>query len=379
MFMFIVMNFVLSMSATVFGGIMDQVAEQLSISVADTGLLNSVYAYGAGIGVPVFLIFFNRFDRTSLLKVMLGLNILATVAMLLAGNFPLLLITRFIMGFTGNCYGVLATASVAALSDEKSLGSTLSRLIMGSSLALVIGIPLTRALSGILDWRGIFWILSAMMIIALIYFAIKLPKNPNRMPQSGIISEFRFFKNKEVLLSLFTSLVTFIGYGGFYMYLTPYVLDRVPAIERYMSVFLVLVGISAFIGNLLGGKICDKLGYRKALGLGSLLQVGVACAILFTGNMGWVNAALTLWLVMNGWMNGLLINTAINVATQRKSSFMISLNGSGIQIGQALGGNIAAAIISSVGLRYTIIMCILTSIVVYFAETFAKIEQKQEA
>lgn len=46
------MNFVLAMSAFLFNGILDQVAKQMQIPLAETGFLNSAYAYGAGFGVP---------------------------------------------------------------------------------------------------------------------------------------------------------------------------------------------------------------------------------------------------------------------------------------------------------------------------------------
>ena len=48
MLVFIFMNFALSMSSTLFGAILDMVASQMQISVAQAGLLSTFYAYGAG-------------------------------------------------------------------------------------------------------------------------------------------------------------------------------------------------------------------------------------------------------------------------------------------------------------------------------------------
>ena len=55
MAVFIMMNFAMSMSGTLFNGILDKIAADLRISVAQTGYLTSLYAYGA-IGTPVILI-----------------------------------------------------------------------------------------------------------------------------------------------------------------------------------------------------------------------------------------------------------------------------------------------------------------------------------
>ena len=59
---FILMAFVLAMSAMLFNGILDKVAKELQISISETGLLSSAYAYGAAIGVPILLSFFGKWS-----------------------------------------------------------------------------------------------------------------------------------------------------------------------------------------------------------------------------------------------------------------------------------------------------------------------------
>ncbi|MBS1468902.1 MAG: MFS transporter, partial [Erysipelatoclostridium sp.] len=50
------MNFVLSMSSALFNGILDKMVVDLNVSLSKVGYLTSFYAFGAGIGVPIFLI-----------------------------------------------------------------------------------------------------------------------------------------------------------------------------------------------------------------------------------------------------------------------------------------------------------------------------------
>ncbi|PND48529.1 hypothetical protein AT575_00630 [Streptococcus penaeicida] len=131
LFIFTLMNFVLAMSSFLFNGILDQVAQQLAIPISETGLLNSAYAYGAGLGVPITLVLFRKFERTSMLKIMLALTIMASIWMIYTRSFEQLLLIRFLTGVTGNGYGVLAMGTVAALTPPEKLGSTLAKLIMG--------------------------------------------------------------------------------------------------------------------------------------------------------------------------------------------------------------------------------------------------------
>lgn len=364
----IAMNFILSMSASVFGGIQDQIADQMHISIAETGCLNSMYACGASIGVPVFLIFFHQADRTKLLKIMLGLNIAATALLLMTDSYPLLLLIRFLMGVAGNCYSVMATAIVSAFSAKDRIGSELSHLILGSALALVAGIPLTRALSGLLDWRGIFMILNAGMIVSLLYFLFHLPSLPQKETPGGIVTQFAFLKDRKVRLALITSMITFIGYGALYMYMTPYLLAVMPSLSGSMAWVLAGIGLSAFMGNLLGGVLADRFGCRKALLGGSLLQAVLAALLFCFHSIGWLTLILCFVWMMNGWMIGLQINTAMIIATQNRSSFMVSLNNSGIQLGQAVGAGISSVLMTGLSMRFILLPSLVCSLITALME-----------
>ena len=361
MLVFIVMNFVSSMSGALFSAILDQVALELGISVSQAGSLSSFYAYGAGIGVPVFLVLFHKYDRSMLLKAMLLLNIAVTAFLTIAGSFSSLLAARFLMGLSSNCYAVLATATIAALSPEEKVGRNLSVLIAGSASALMIGIPLTRALAKILPWRNVFMILIGLMLLSLVYFIFRLPSAGSDRKPVHLKDELEFLKDKSVVIQLLLSMVTFIGYGGFYMYLTPYITEQYAALEPYMSLILVLVGACSFAGNMLGGYVCDRAGYKKALLAGSLVQLLTASLMFVLKKAMIPSLVLVLLWMVNGWFIGLQINTGITIVTKNRSSLMISLNSSGIQLGQAVGASIAAVIISSSGIGMISLLSIVCS------------------
>lgn len=360
---FTLMNFVISMTAFVFNGILDKVAISLNVSVANSGLLGTMYAYGAALGVPVTLILFRKINRIKLLKVMLIVTIVMTGALILSQNFTQLLIVRFIMGISANGYGVLATSIVVSLASKDKQGSTLAFLIMGSSLALVVGIPLTRFLSSSIDWRIIFIGLIVIMIFSLIMFQLFLHES-NQKPRSfDLKNEINLIKRKETLGVISISIIIFIGYGAFYNYMTPYLLEIFPATEKLMSVFLIVLGLASFVGNLLGGFIADRIGYPKSLFIGGFLQILFIVFICMFQSNQWLSIIFVLLWQMNSWFIGLQLNTGIAQATENKSSFIISLNSSAIQLGTAVGANISVSLIATVGMDKIALVSLFTSII----------------
>lgn len=373
--LFIVMNFVLNMSASLFNGILDQVALEMNVPVTVTGQLTSMYAYGAGIGVPLFLILAGKFKRENLLKCMLGLNMIITLIMCFTYQFEMMLVTRFLMGFAGTCYGVLASATVAVKSPKDQIGKYLSLLIAGSAVAMIIGIPAIRLLSGFMGWRQISMGLVIIMGVALAGFCLGLKAEGNSEQQMKIRNELEFLKSDEVLMVLCISLITFMGYG-MQVYLAPYLSELFPSMAGRISLILMIIGIASFLGNMAGGTVCDRIGYRKALTLGTGIQAVTALAILFTQFNAVLNVALIVLWMGNAWFVGLQLNTGINVAVQSRSRFVISLNSSAIQLGSAMGAGIVAAVINLFGMGIIPVTSCITSIICCMIAAFVKTKKK---
>lgn len=363
MFVFIVMNFVMSMSGTLFNGILDRIAITMQIDVAMTGYLTSLYAYGA-IGAPLLLLVFRKWSRSLMLKGTLLCNMLFGVLSIVATSFPLLLFARFMLGLFGTAYGVLATTSIAALSPPERVGKNLSLLIAGGAASLMVGVPLCRVLIHAYSWQSIYLFLILLMAGGFLYFAFRLPEIGQEKEALHLHQELQMVKVHDVWMVLLCSLITFIGYGAFYTYLTPYIVAFFPALEPAMSLILVMIGACSFLGNLLGGVACDRMGYRQALWVSSLLQIVISIVIFLTTAHLYLNLFFIFLWMFNGWFIGLQLNTGINIVTNRQSNLLVSINGSVIQFAQALGASLASMIISGAGIAFNILLPIITSVMV---------------
>ncbi|WP_290092301.1 MFS transporter [uncultured Dubosiella sp.] len=357
---FMIMNFTMSLSGTLFNGILDRIALEMGISVAQTGYLTSMYAYGA-IGAPVLLALLRNAKRNAMLVGTLLGNIVFGLFSIVALDFFLLLAARFGLGLMGTTYGVVATTSVVALSDERQVGRNLSLLITGAAVSLMAGVPLCRVLIRDFSWQSINFALIVIMGLGVLYFVFCLPTIKASGDSLHLKQELAMLKERRVLLVVLGSLITFVGYGAFYTYVTPYLVERFPLLEPYMSGLLVLIGACCFLGNLFGGVVCDKIGFEKAWWIGSVLQTVLGAAILVSQRYVVVNALFVLVWMFNGWFIGLQLNTGINLVTGRKSNLVVSINNSIIQFAQALGASIAAVVIARAGISMDIVISIVTS------------------
>lgn len=356
---FTLMNFVLAMLSSVFNGILDEIAVAFDISVAKAGLLTSMYAYGAAFGVPVTLIVFRKIERSRMLKIVLFVTILSTLALVLARGFGLMLVIRLIMGIASFSYSVLAISTVSSISRRDRQGRSVALLISGNALALAVGIPLTRALSSVLSWRIVFSGLIVIMAAVLLYFLFFLPDGKRDSDHAG---GFGTLKNKEALLIYAFSFVMFIGYGALYTYIAPYLLHLFPSAGPVMALILALLGVFCFLGNLLGGYVSDRIGYPKAMLIGAAAQLAAAALIFAFRCSLPLSVGFSLLWIMSAWFTGLQLNTGIAQATENKSSFMIGVNSSCIQLGTAVGASVAAAAASLWGIQLVVIIAFVSCV-----------------
>ena len=369
---FMLMNFVIGMSAMVFGGILDQVAISLNVSVALTGLLATSFSIGAAIGVPIILIVFAQANRKRLMLILLSLSLLSNIATILAPNFVLLLVARTLMGITINGYGVMAISTVTSLAEKDRQGRSLAFLIMCNALAMLVGIPLARALSGILDWRGIFWILNLLTFLAFVYFALVLPNPKEEAAKMSILDQFEYLKSIKVWTLLIFTLVMFSGYAALNTFVTPFLLDRFPGLNPIMSLVLVGLGLASFIGNNIGGHLSDRIGYSKSMLVGAILQALNILMVIVLRNYTLFNILFIIFWIMSAWITGLQLNLGIMQETHHDARFIISLTGTSIQMGSAIGSSIAALIVANYGIQsivyFTLGMTVLMVVIQSFAQ-----------
>ncbi|WP_304749290.1 MFS transporter [Dubosiella newyorkensis] len=280
----------------------------------------------------------------------------------MTNNFQILLFARFMAGLFGTAYGVIATTTIASLSSNKNVGRNIALLISGASAALMIGIPLCRILIEYFSWQMIYLVLVILMGGGLLAYTILLPESKTNTVKIDLNKEWKLLTTPKVWSIILASFIVFVGYGAFYTYLTPYLIELFPQIEPYTSGILVFVGACALIGNSISGYICDRIGFARALLYGTELQILVGFLIFITQNNMVVNILYVFLWMITGWFIGLQLNTGINVVSQKRSNFIVSLSGSIIQFSQAVGASISAIVINQFGMPMIIFISMITSL-----------------
>ncbi|MGO1297917.1 MAG: MFS transporter, partial [Vibrio sp.] len=205
-------------------GLLSDIARDFKMSTADTGWMLTIYAWiVATLSLPLMMAT-GRIERKKLLLAVFGLFIISHIASAFATNFTALMVSRAGVAFAHAIFWSI-TASIAirvAPPGKKTIA--LSALATGTSLAMILGVPIGRMIGQWAGWRATF---AGIGVLALVIMALLwrlLPALPSLLQDSGKTLP-RLLRNRKLMgLYLFIFLL-FTAHYTAYSYIEPFVQD----------------------------------------------------------------------------------------------------------------------------------------------------------
>jgi predicted MFS family arabinose efflux permease len=341
-------SFAVGTGTFVVTGVLTDIAEDLSVSVASAGLLVTVFAVTFAVGSPILVSTASGVGRRRLLVGALLLFTLANAAAALAPSFSVLLGARIVAACGAAIFTPVASAVAASLAPPELRGRALSVRTIGVNIAWLVGVPLGTVVGGHYGWRTSFVLVAALATVAALGVMSLLP-TVEASAGGGFLSNLRVVKRGAVAAGLGLTFLALMASFVVLTYVRP-VLENLTHLDTEgIGLMLAVFGLASIPGTLLGGYVADRWGYRVSMiavlavlsvslvsfSLLSAAQLGSVLAILGTG------AALVAWSLAAFAFLPLQQYRLIEVAPKGQNT-VLSLNASAIQAGQGIGAGLGA-------------------------------------
>lgn len=333
-------------------GILPLIAEKFSVDITQAGLLVSLFALiiaGAGIIMPLL---FSGFNRKKVMIAVLTIFSVCNLIAAFASNFAVVLTARLIPAFFHPIYCSLAFVVAASLVDKKNVPQAISKVMMGVSAGIVIGIPVTSFIANTFSYQTAMLFFTLMNIIALVLTLIMIPSMPVK-EKITYGSQLSVLKQSITWMSLFT--VSAIGASLFavYAYIAQYLQEISRISGENLSLALFLFGCASILGNFLAGKFLSRNAQKTA----TLYPVLFCILYMLVFVLGEFSLAMIpvifFWGMLNGIGNNIQqfwIMSAIPKAPDFANGLFISFGNLGTTIGTFAGG----VILADIGTHYII-------------------------
>jgi len=270
-------------------GLLPDVAQDLSVTIPQAGMLVSGYALGVTFGAPVLAVATARMDRRRALLLLIGIFILGNLLCALAPSYWLLMAARVVTAFCHGSFFGLGAVVAADLVAPQRRAQAIALMFSGLTLANVLGVPFGTALGQAFGWRAAFWAVVGIGILAATALMVWLPRNIR--PQGpGLLAEARTLGRSQVVLAMLISVISSASLFSVFTYITPILEHVTGVIAHNVTLILLLFGVALTLGNFVGGRLGDWRLMPAMIGI-LVLLIAVLAAFAQTNREVWTACA----------------------------------------------------------------------------------------
>jgi len=333
-------TFAMGIDSFVLSGILPQINQNFAVTSDMSGQLITVFALTYAICAPIASIFTSHYSRSTVIKVALGLFIVANILSVLSATFSHLLLTRVLAGIGASLFTPNASAAALQLTDARRRGKALAIVLGGLTLGVVFGVPIGTYIGQTISWRATLVVVSITGLIALVGVHFFLP-HLAPAPQVSLRDRLRVLANKKILVIILFMLLSSAASISTYTFLAGILNTTAQITGTSLSLALLFWGIGGAVGSFSSGYATDRFGSSWTLAAATLLLIATLCLLPYAQNFAWVAPILFL----NGlgsWAIATPNNHRLTALVADLPAVVISYNSAGIYLGQAVGTAIAA-------------------------------------
>ena len=331
-------------------GLLPEIARGVDVSIPSAGHTISAYALGVVVGVPVIAVLGSRLPRRGFLVGLMAAFVIGNAASAAATSYELLAVARFASGLPHGAYFGVASLVAADLAAPERRGRAVATVMLGLSVANVVGVPAATWLGQQLGWRSAYVAVAVLGVLTAALVLALVPARPGDREATGR-REMAALRQPQVLLTLLAGAIGFGGMFAVYSYVAPIVTDVGGLPSAAVPVALLAFGAGMVAGTWLAGELADWSIWRSLLGSG----LGMAAVLL----LFWAAAPAGWWLLPVGFVTTvtasvLVVNLQLRLMLVARGAATIgaSMNHASLNVANALGAWLGGVVIAAgFGLR----------------------------
>lgn len=327
-------------------GVLPEVARGVGVSVPTAGHVISAYALGVVVGVPFLAFFGAALPRRGMLAGLMAAYAAFNLLSAAAPSFEVLTASRFLDGLPHGAYFGVASLVAASLVVPARRGRAVASVMLGLSVANVLGVPTATWLGQQVGWRATYLVCAVLAALTAALILAVVPSVPGDSEASGRREARSFFTNHQVWLTMAAGAIGFGGMFAVYSYVAKTVTD-VGGLDRdVVPLFVLALGLGMVVGTWLAGELAAWSVFRSLL-LSSVGGVVIMLVYYAAAPGGWV--LLPVAFLTTATASVLVINLQLRLMDVAGDAVTLgaAMNHAALNIANALGAWLGGLVIAA--------------------------------
>jgi len=261
--------------------LLTDIASDFNISEAQAGLMMTVYAWVVATTSLPLMLLSKDMERRRLLLFLFSFFIASHILSALAWSFWVLMISRIGIAFSHAIFWSITASLTYRLAPEGQKTKALGILATGTSLAIVLGLPLGRLIGQSLGWRTTFACVAFIAFLMMFFLLKILPPLPSI--NAGSLKSLPLLIKRPALMGVYLlTALAITAHFTAYSYIEPFVQQIAFLSADFATITLFIFGIAGMMGSMLFARFKRKypftiiVGALTALILALLLMLPLA-------------------------------------------------------------------------------------------------------
>ena len=238
-------------------GLLTDIANDFQITEAHAGLLITIYAWVVALASLPLMLLVSKVEFKRLLLFVVALFALSHILSSVSSNYMTLMVSRIGVACSHAIFWSIASPLAVKVAPEGKRSLALSFIVTGTSIAMIVGLPLGRIVGLFLGWRMTFLCIAVLAALVFVFMAIVFPKVPNQNPVS--LRNLPGLVKTPALTGIYIlTVVAITGHYTGYSYIEPFMAQVVHLRESTITFALMLFGLAGIVGSILFSKKYDK-------------------------------------------------------------------------------------------------------------------------
>jgi predicted MFS family arabinose efflux permease len=315
-------GFICIVTETLPAGLLPLISDGLAISPSMAGQMVTAYALGSVLAVIPMTIATRGWRRRNVLLLTIAGFLLFNSITALSSHYGVTLVARFFAGVAAGLAWSLLAGYARRMVAPQQQGRALALAMVGTPIALSLGVPLGTWLGGLLGWRTTFGLMSGVSLVLIGWVLVKVPDFAPQ-PAHQRLSLRKVLTTPGVRPVLAVVISWMLAHNILYTYIAPFVAPA--GLAERVDLVLLVFGVAALAGIWVTARLVEPLLRNTVL----VSLAAFAAVSVLLGLLGNVPQVIYLGVAVWGLSFGgaaTLLQTALADAAGDGADVALSLN-----------------------------------------------------